>query len=324
MDVDSLIFMARFNGLPLGYTPGLTCDLRSDAEGGTLRVPGTLGGNPALRRRDECLVLVHGFNNHAGEAAAAYLGFRNMQCGQFQDLSTAMLEKVLCDTFWPGDARWTGPIDRLDFMVYPAAVGVARETAPALAALLRTLHSEGLMRVSFIGHSLGCRVVLETVRELLDHGGPTLGRIALMAAAVPIEMVAQYGTLEPTLQRLQADRVPLMVLHSSHDWVLRGAFPPGQALAGPSEASIRALGLKGPPPSMPGHGGNVSACKVPDAGHSDYWGHECSDAALQVARCTGRFFKLGTQARDIEPRGMADARKLGIPRPPTSVREVGN
>ncbi len=316
--------MARFKKLPPDYAPGLVLDLRSAPEGGELKVPGTLGGVPALRRRAECLVLVHGFNNHAGEAATAYLGFRTMQREQCSDLSAQALEQLLGDAFWPGDARWSGPADWLDFLVYPAAVDTARNAGPALAALLRTLQSEGLLRVSFIGHSLGCRVVLEAVRDLVDHGGPALGRIALMAAAVPIEMVFTQGQFETLLQRLQAERIEVSVLHSNNDWVLRGSFPPGQALAGPSEASIRALGLKGPPPSMPGQGGNVAQVRMADAGHSDYWGHERSDAAIRAARQTGRFFQLGALERELAVRAATDTRNVGTARPLGAVREVGD
>ncbi len=315
--------MARFKELPSAYTPGLVLDLRSAPEGGALKVPGTLGGAPALRRRAECLVLVHGFNNHAGQAATAYLGFRTLQRELFSDLSAEALEKQLGDTFWPGDARWSGPADWLDFLVYPAAVHTARDAGPALAALLRTLQGEGLLRVSFMGHSLGCRVVLEAVRDLMAHGGPALGRIALMAAAVPIEMVSAQGQFGPLLQRLQAEHIEVTVLHSNNDWVLRGSFPPGQALAGPSEASVRALGLKGPPPSMPGQGGNVKGLRVADAGHSDYWGHERTDAARQVALHTGQFFKLGTPERHVAMRAQADTRSVGAVRHLGAVRGLG-
>lgn len=296
---------ARFKGFPAGYAPDLKLNLRAAPEGGALRVPGVLEGSAAGGRRTECLVLVHGFNNHAGEAAAAYLGFRGIQREHNPQLTAEALECLLADAYWPGDARWAGPVDWLDFLVYPAAVHTAVEAGPALAQLLRALQAQGLLRVSLVGHSLGCRVVLETVRDLLDHGGPALGRIALMAAAVPVEMVSAQGQFETVFQRLQAQGVQVQVLHSSSDWVLRGAFPPGQALAGPSEASIRALGLKGPPPSMPGVGGSVTACPVPEAGHSDYWGHERSEAASVVARQIQTFFAL-SPAREV-----GQAREIG-------------
>lgn len=312
--------MARFKGFPQGYAPDLMLNLRRAPEGGELRVPGALEGPAAHAQRTECLVLVHGFNNHAGEAAEAYLGFRQMQCAQFSGLDPERLEKLLGDAFWPGDARWRGPLDWADFLVYPAAVGTARATGPALAEVLRRLQAAGLLRVSFIGHSLGCRVVLETVRDLLDNGGPALGRIELMAAAVPIEMVSVHGQFEAVLQRLQLERVEVQVLYSSDDWVLRGSFPPGQALAGPSEASVRALGLKGPPPSMPGQGGNVFGFQVADAGHSDYWGHERNDAATRAAQQTGRFFNFQSPTRTLQPRPPTDTRSIGEIRTSGTVR----
>ena len=54
----------------------------------------------------EAVVLVHGFNNHCGEAAIAYQGFRNQQYRRDGSLLPPTLEDVLADTHWPGDAAW--------------------------------------------------------------------------------------------------------------------------------------------------------------------------------------------------------------------------
>ncbi|HEY9198368.1 MAG TPA: hypothetical protein VIR60_03305, partial [Gammaproteobacteria bacterium] len=111
--------MARFHGYPKDYAPALRCWLRAQPEGGPLPAAGSLLGDPQAQSRRECLVLIHGYNNHAGEAAAAYIGFRKRQCGWFDDLPAAKLEQMLADVHWPGDSEWAGPLDWLDFLVYP-------------------------------------------------------------------------------------------------------------------------------------------------------------------------------------------------------------
>ena len=50
-----------------------------------------------------------------------------------------------------------------------------------------------LERVDFIGHSLGCRVALETLLLLRTRSLPIVGRVVLMAAAVPSEMLESAG-----------------------------------------------------------------------------------------------------------------------------------
>lgn len=307
--------------MPEGYAPGLVLDLRTQPEGGALRTPGELRGALAQHRRSECLVLVHGYNNHAGEAAAAYLGFRAQQHALGSTQSNQALEQQLGDVFWPGDVRWVKWVDWLDFLVYPAAVHTAQAAGPVLADVLRHLYASGVLRVSLLGHSLGCRVVLETLLDLYQRGGgPALGRIALMAAAVPIEHLGPHGRFEGLLRQLQTDRIPIKILHSTDDRVLRMAFPPGQALAGPTEASVRALGLKGPVAHTPGHGANLTDDIVSGAAHSDYWGHTHSDAAHRAAQAVEHFFKFNPVARTLEsrdhgrPRTVGQSRSIGASR----------
>jgi pimeloyl-ACP methyl ester carboxylesterase len=299
--------------MPEGYAPGLVYNLREKPEGGKLRRPGELKGQPDALTRRECLVLVHGYNNHQGEAAEAYIGFRNRQSAIFEDVDRERLEKRLGDAFWPGDAKWIGPLDWLDFMFYPFAVGVARQAAPLLAELLQRMPN--LERVDFLAHSLGCRLTLETLALLRQRGYPAIGRVCLMAAAVPCDMLEPGGRFETMLWDLQGAGVEIRVLYSKIDPVLQFAFPPGQTLAG--EPSMRALGRYGPPPDMPGHGATVSEHRVYNAGHSDYWGHRDNPAMEDATRDAGVFLKMGDHPRQISARAPAEPRK---PDPP---REIG-
>ncbi|MGZ8484703.1 MAG: hypothetical protein ACXW6R_12350, partial [Candidatus Binatia bacterium] len=93
----------------------------------------------------------------------------------------------------PGDAAWWGWLDYADFLIYAATVETSREAGSCLA---RHLHSMPNLRVvHFIGHSLDSRVALETIDRLRQDGGPAVGKVCLMAAAVPLEKVKTGGSL---------------------------------------------------------------------------------------------------------------------------------
>jgi hypothetical protein len=306
--------VARLTRRPAEYAPGLELYLRNDREGGSVRIPGDLRGPRAGLPRDHCVLLIHGYNNHDGEAAAAYLGFRDRQYAQFADLERPGLEARLADAYWPGDTRWWGPLDYLDFFFYPAAVRVARdEIHQALARAIRSV--PGLLTLDVVAHSLGCRVALETLAFLrFEGGGPAVRRVCLMAAAVPCEFLEGGGRFTDLLRGLLAEHTQVRVLHSRSDVVLGVAFLFGQPLAGAGEASSGALGYRGPPPGMPGLGANITEYRVPDAGHGDYWGHSGTQASEVASWDAGRFLKLGDQPRAIEPRPQGDARAVGADR----------
>jgi pimeloyl-ACP methyl ester carboxylesterase len=231
------------------------------------------------------------------------VGFRLAQYSARGGPPAGSLEKLLAVGCWPGDADFWGFLDLGDFFVYPKAVSKAKDAAPRLQELIQRLPN--LERVDFIAHSLGCRVVLETVARLLDSGRPAVGRVCLMAAAVPVEMLAPGGRFGPVLRKMQALGIRLHVLHSDDDNVLKFTFVPGQALAGGGERTLRALGLKGPPHDMPGLRDNVTAQQIFGAGHSHYWGHEISGASLQAAEEAANFLGLGAKRRKIGVRTLA-------------------
>ena len=302
---------------PGAYAPGLEINARNAPEGGTVRNPAAVRGALPLQPRPRCLVLVHGYNNNEGEAAVAYLAFRRREYALYEDLVVGSLEARLADSFWPGDAAWPGPLDWLDFFFYPAAVPVARDRAPGpLADAIRRV--PGIVVVDFVGHSLGCRVVLETIRNLRQAGGPAIGRVCLMAPAVPLEQIGQAGTYGPMLRELQAANVEIRVLHSSADSVLGFAFVPGQLVAG--EPTRGALGRDGPPPDMPGAGANVSERRIAGAEHSDYWGYNDDEASQSASREAGLFLGLAMRPREVgvprtvaAPRAAGDVRWLAEP-----------
>jgi hypothetical protein len=237
---------------------------------------------------------VHGFNNHYGEAATAYQGFRKQQYRRDESLLWESLETVLADAHWPGDAAW-GVADLVDFLVYPVAVGTAKEAGPVLADFLSRMPN--LEIVHFIGHSLGCRVVLETI--LILHSRAQVGKVCLMAAAVPVFQVEWGGRLESAMVRAQR----VLVLFSGSDKVLTAAFPLGQSAAGRGEGILpTALGHERPPPSV---AGRVDAIEISSAGHSDYWGHNDTEPSWKATARVGEFMEFGKRIRTIGSRDIA-------------------
>lgn len=312
--------MARLNARPKDYEPQLELSLRREKEGGKLRDPAAMSAVRGAELRRECLVLVHGFNNNDGEAAHAYVGFRKTQDELFADISGDMLEKRLADVFWPGDGDF-GVADLADAAVYPWVLDTATDAGRVLAEALRQKMPQ-LHAVDFIGHSLGCRVVLSAIGHLLDAGRPLVRRVCLMAAAVPCEAVEPGGAFHATLTRLQAAGGRVHVLHSKDDRVLRFAFPPGQLVGG--EPSIRALGRVGPPPAMPGWAANVTEAQIAGADHSHYWGHIWSAAVPGAAKQAGVFLKIGSLAREIAPREVGSPQRVGFDRDVGADRAIGD
>ena len=311
--------MGRNAKRPAEYTPLLEFYLRSKSEGGKLLHPGDLKGALDAKARKECLVLVHGFNNTDSEAAAAYFGFRQREKEIFGSPDLKRFDQRFGDTYWPGDADWWSFFDKVDFLIYPAAVHTAVKAAQELADLLWQMPN--LERVDFIGHSLGCRVVLETLPLLRSRTLPMIGRVLLMAAAVPSEMLEYGGKFHGLLMELAAEGTTIRVLHSKQDTVLHYAFPPGQSLAGGKEASSRALGRFGPSPLMPGYRGSLTEHEIAGAGHGDYWGHSKTPPSRVSTEDAGTFLTLGTLGRELStprevgvPASLPTRRELGVPR----------
>ena len=282
------------------YSSELQFDLREQPEGGELLADVKQIPVPDRYDHSEAVVLIHGFNNHRAEGEEAYYGFRGKQYERSApDLVPPGLEKLLADVFWPGDAGWWGWLDYTDFLVYPTAVGTAKEAGSRLARHLRSMPN--LRLVHFIGHSLGCRVALETIDHLRQDGGPAVGKVCLMAAAVPLDKVKTGGSLAAAVEHCAEVRV----LHSDDDWVLSDTFPPGQSLAAGDEGNFpQALGLHG----AIGVAGRIESFDINDARHGHYWGHSdeapCKIAADKIAE----FFQFGSWERTIAARGTGAAR----------------
>jgi len=263
-----------------GPTPRVfTLSLRSQPErGGPVRA--TVEDKDGLEKDTDwrhLLVLVHGFNNAESEAEKKYDGY--------VDILRPGLEKsrVTPDTVakfhWPGNEA-VGPFPIFDFAGYPVDVERALESVGPLAAFLSRLiatRPAGRL-ISFVGHSLGCRLIVEAMCRLGAPGaaGPPLAVVSLMAAAVPVAL-AQAG--EP-LAPAPAAAAKMLKAYSRDDWVLWLAFPAGQSLAWTAgferAVYVEAVGRNGNPP---GFGESLSR---KGNGHGDYWIDEFAAAVLLV------------------------------------------
>jgi hypothetical protein len=175
--------------------------------------------------------VVHGYNNDQEEAEASYAILRKNLRGVL-DLNPARLNHIW-ELYWPGYLpkgtllAWRkGPGNLISALSYSHQEGKTTELGRALAEhvlkIPRTESNSG-PEVIFIAHSLGCRVVLEALRFLVDTSVRVLG-ICLMAAAVPVFMVEEGGELRSGLKQSKEEKV--YILCSTADGILRWCFRP--------------------------------------------------------------------------------------------------
>jgi len=224
------------------------------------------------------ILLVHGYNNDQYEAAGS---FYRMRCNLDNILSFSGLpesvrrnaQEHIWEFFWPGYQ----PIPVMNPQARRRSWGETVISATSYSHEVRKARSwvsENLFKyllqiqpadIFFISHSLGCRVVLETVRGLQES---LLTRISvrgflLMAAAVPVHLLRPGGPLRPSAE------IPpkKYCLYSRRDMVLFLAFPPGELFSGeaPIYGSPIAIGRHGWPSSM------FSSRENTSLGHGDYW-----------------------------------------------------
>ncbi len=226
-----------------------------------------------LTRGQRLTVLLHGYNNGLDEGREKLVRF--IGCLEQKGSTDLMLAVV-----WPGDSwanalgNWAGALS------YPSESRDADDSADNLLTWL-VLHVHESTQVAFVGHSLGCRVVMRAAQRMVRDvtvKKPILDRICLMAAAIDSDSL---GKDEPTSYRdatKQADRIA--VLASKEDTVLQGAYGLGDSLQSwwpfSGERSVRALGRYGPEDSSSEVLAKVElrmADPNRDIGHSDYLPH---------------------------------------------------
>jgi len=196
------------------------------------------------------LIGTHGYNVNR-EAGIASLS-------NWEGLLQLTPQAVFVGVLWPGDSIWAHGLD------YPGEPRVANEAGQLIASFLDT-NFGGAASISFVSHSLGARLVLETVSQMTLPAR----RMTLMAGAI------DDNCLDTEFQDAAAKIGEIAVLASRNDEVLAELFPLGNFIGGIIAEGHPwwrgALGLGGPAKPWPG---NFQApFQLPDNwnfGHGNY------------------------------------------------------
>ncbi|MBI3779059.1 MAG: alpha/beta hydrolase [Gammaproteobacteria bacterium] len=303
--------------------PTARLSFRQRAQGGEVKTEPSEREYLQLACRRRLLLLIHGYNNDLQAGEEAYRGFEAMQ-RELADLDddTPVAGGRLMQIYWPGDADW-GIVSPL---FYPWSIGRARETAAALAdTLARAARESGHKQLDIVAHSMGCRLTLELLKTLRGKSDISVGRVVLMAGAVPTFM------LEPRPDRHELreayDKVLSeagLSLYSSSDVVLSFAFPLGQSAATGEGFFPTALGHEFWADAVAPV--NLTQKENPGADHSDYWGWKQKPRSLACAREANarikeflRFEQVGERTgaeRETAERETRDERATGAARAP--------
>lgn len=237
-----------------------------------------LAGSREPRGYRRVLFLVHGFNNDELEASASFSKMRRSLDQVLKEAPVAegirrSLQEAIWEFYWPGfepavpsiqpTLRPQSALDHATTaLAYDIQVDkVRRFVADKFSGYIRGL---GAAEIFFIGHSLGCRVILETIKRVVASGAAIdVGGICLFAGAVPVHFLTRGAPL-----RGSADRTARKYcLYSHRDLVLSSSFPPGQIAAGefPAYGWPVAIGLTGWPNEV------WTVAKRTKFGHGGYW-----------------------------------------------------
>jgi hypothetical protein len=196
------------------------------------------------------LIAAHGFNVNRADGIA--------HLSNWEGLLQLPAPSVFVGLLWPGDSIWAHGLD------YPEEPRIADEAGRLIAPFLDSTFG-GAASISFASHSLGARVVLETVSKM----SLPVRRINLMAGAI------DDNCLNTEFQAAAARIGEISALASTKDKVLSAAFPLGNFFAGIIAEGHpwwhAALGHRGPSHPLPG---NFQApFEIPDNwsfGHGNY------------------------------------------------------
>lgn len=252
--------MARYFEPSLSY--------RLSDKGGGIRDFGVLSPGGRLTQFDSILFFVHGYNNDQEAASASYK--------HFVELLGTGVRATIVGVYWPGD-NWSHGA------YYLGALAKVRTIARRFARDIHDAAVEtGKLEISFVAHSLGCRLTLETIHalnELLRHqpvAGLKLRRVVFMAGAVPTDLLEQQQPLNTAVQH---SGIAAKSLYSEADRVLHYAFPLGQTLAGGGffPTALGRTHWRGASALNPA----LQQAENPTADHSDYWGSASTNAVAQ-------------------------------------------
>jgi hypothetical protein len=264
-----VIYLLSFRDPHGAVVPG---QLEEWPSGKPIRQPGSMLSS------GQVTFLVHGFNVDRSSGVGSLTRLAQL-------LADDHFEGEIVCVLWPGDSP-IGPLS------YPFTEGKqAEDTARELVRFIDA-HLGAATRMNFLAHSLGSRVVLETLNNLHreaagDRNVYPVSQVCLMAAAVD-----DYCLAPPRKYKAATERATrLVALCSREDLVLRAIYPLGDLLQSFiyfwKESSGLALGYHGPRPltekrvrgrrrvKITRHqvAGNVSPVQIDaneDVGHGDY------------------------------------------------------
>ena len=242
---------------------------------------------PALNRR--VVLLVHGYAVRPHEALGEYGRFienLRIQTGLGRLPSDLTVLRVL----WPGsDNHWF--VNRASFS---SRVESAEHAGQRLSEAMMNSEAEEII---VVGHSLGCRLVLEFLASSGAYSpGPLVSEALLMAAAVSEGDCADGALFGRDVVKTSNQ----VVLHSRRDLVLWGAFRPGMRLA--REGWSAAVGRTGGPAER------WNLTRDVQLGHGEYWGARIT--ADQLAKQIGISLNRTVGGRLPAERGINVSRAL--------------
>jgi predicted alpha/beta hydrolase family esterase len=180
------------------------------------------------------VIFVHGYNNTYGEARASYASAR----WWLEHLQTSV---HVLELHWPGDSKRRF----VRALAFPEKIAVAEDCGKLLSDWIGAAPASTTF--SFVGHSLGCRLVLHAIKGLRRNNQIYRIRTAcLMAAAVPVSSIVKEG-----LGPRGNESLKWRILFSRGDTVLSRWFAPGQLVGAvvyrKARLGIEAIGLYGEP-----------------------------------------------------------------------------
>jgi hypothetical protein len=239
---------------------GATCEgyvLQGDASGVTSLPYESIA---ALVQNRNVLLATHGFNVNYVDGVSSL--------GRLETVLAPTSNEVVFGVLWPGE--WAIPA-----VNYPFEDKIAAQCGRLLGAFCNRWLT-GAASLSLMSHSLGARVMLETLAALQ---GRRVRSLCIAAGAIGADCLTdQYPT---ALQNCDA----VVTLSSMEDLVLSLAFPVGDLIADILDADHkpfqRALGREGPETPYPDP--PIGARQIADAAdydHGDYLPPSAPDAVF--------------------------------------------
>jgi hypothetical protein len=202
-------------------------------------------------RGQHVLIGVHGYDVNRADGIAHLSNWEGL-------LRLDPLPSIFVGVLWPGDSLWAHGLD------YPEEPRIANEAGELIAPFL-DVNLGTAASISFVSHSLGARLVLQTVSKM----GLPVRRVALMAGAIDDNCLnTEFSAAVGSVGRIS-------VLASKKDEVLSLLFPLGNLIGGIIAEGHPwwrgALGHCGP--SKPRSGNFQGPFEIPsdwDYGHHNY------------------------------------------------------